>query len=332
MKPSLLNVVGKSVLLTFLCLTLVTASHSQHLSFGKDKVIFEVGLNFGPTFFLGDLGGHRGKGTHFLKDLNFPLTKLMKGAFIAAYPNDWLGIRLAGQYTYVEGRDNIIDTKGEDELWRKQRNLNFRSDIWEVYGAFEIYPTMLFNSDEDYDPTIRPYGFIGAGIFHFNPEGSLTDSRGKTTWYKLHPLKTEGEGMPQYPEKLPYSLTQMNIPFGLGARVKVSPRVNTSLELLYRKTFTDYIDDVSTTYIDPNDFDTNLSPQDAAVARQISDKTVGILTPGINRYEPGTQRGNPKNMDAYFSFVIKLGIQLGDVMDNRPDRRARRQTRCPHFF
>lgn len=332
MKPSLPNITGKTALLTFFCITLVTASYSQHLSFGKEKVKMEIGLNFGPTFFLGDLGGHQGKGTHFLKDLNLPLTKLMKGAFMSFYPNDWLGLRVAGQYTYVEGRDNIINTKGEDELWRKQRNLDFKSDVWELYGAFEIYPTMLFNSDEEYDPTIRPYGFIGAGVFHFDPKGSLTDSRGNVTWHKLHPLKTEGEGMSEYPEKKPYSLTQMNIPMGLGARVKVSPRVNTSLELLYRKTFTDYMDDVSTTYIDPNDFDRNLSPEDAAIARQIHDKTVGIITPGINRYEPGTQRGNSKNMDAYFSFVIKLGIQLGDVYDSRPDRSARRQTRCPHFF
>ncbi|MBS1742945.1 MAG: hypothetical protein JST81_07890 [Bacteroidetes bacterium] len=332
MKPYLPNIVGKTALLIFLCFTLVIPSYAQHLSFGKERVVVECGLNFGPTFFLGDLGGHRGKGTHFVKDLNLPLTKLMKGAFIAVYPNDWLGIRVAGQYTYVEGRDNIIDTKGEDELWRKQRNLDFRSDVWELYGAFEVYPTMLFNTDEDYDPIIRPYGFIGVGMFHFDPEGSLTDSRGNVTWHKLHPLKTEGQGMPEYPDKKPYSLTQMNIPMGFGARVKISPRVNTSLELLYRKTFTDYMDDVSTTYIDPNDFDRNLSQQDAAIARQIHDKTVGIITPGINRYEPGTQRGNSKNMDAYFSFVIKLGIQLGDVYDSRPDKVAKRQMRCPHFF
>src|SRR6187551_896389 len=102
MKPSLLNAVGKITLLTFLCLTLVTTSYSQHLSFGKEKVKMEIGLNFGPTFFLGDLGGHQGKGTHFLKDLNLPLTKFMKGAFVAFYPNDWLGLRIAGQYTYVE--------------------------------------------------------------------------------------------------------------------------------------------------------------------------------------------------------------------------------------
>jgi hypothetical protein len=125
---------------------------------------------------------------------------------------------------------------------------------------------------------------------------------------------------------------------GGGFRVHVSPRVNTSLELLYRKTFTDYIDDVSTTYIDPNDFDATLSPKDAAIARQIHDKTIGIITPGINRYEPGTQRGNSRNMDAYFSFVIKLGIRLGELPDSEgswgamSNRRAARQTRCPHFF
>lgn len=332
MKPSLLNTVGKPTLITLLCCIFAATSFSQHISFGQEKVKMEIGFNFGPTFFLGDLGGHEGKGTHFLKDLNVPLTKMMKGAFIAVYPNDWLGIRVAGQLTYVEGRDNIISTKGEDELWRKQRNLDFKSNVSELYGAIEIYPTMLFNGDEDYDPTIRPYGFIGVGMFHFDPKGSITDVNGNKKWYRLHPLKTEGEGMAEYPEKKPYSLTQVNIPMGLGLRFKASPRVNTSFELLYRKTFTDYMDDVSTSYIDPNDFDNNLSPEDAAIARQIHDKTIGIVTPGINRYEPGTQRGNPKNMDAYFSFVLKLGVRLGEVFDSRPDRMAARQTRCPHFF
>lgn len=62
----------------------------------------------------------------------------MKGVFATVYPADWIGFRVAGQYTYVEGRDNIISTKGEDELWRKQRNLDFRSSVWEAYGAIEI--------------------------------------------------------------------------------------------------------------------------------------------------------------------------------------------------
>ena len=89
----------------------------------------EAGLNFGPTFFLGDLGGKVGKGTTFIKDLNYQFTKLMKGAFITVYPNEWLGMRVAAQYTYLEGQDRIINTNGVDELWRKQRNLDFKSIV-----------------------------------------------------------------------------------------------------------------------------------------------------------------------------------------------------------
>ena len=103
------------------------------------------------------------------------------------------------------------------------------------------------------------------------------------------------------------------------------------LEYGLRKTFTDYMDDVSTTYIDPDYFDVHLSPSEAAIARQIHDKTVGIVTPGVNRYEPGTQRGQSKNMDAYFSFVLKLGIRFGQV-GSEEEQRARRQTRCPYFY
>ena len=249
MKPYLPNIVGKTALLIFLCFTLVIPSYAQHLSFGKERVVVECGLNFGPTFFLGDLGGHRGKGTHFVKDLNLPLTKLMKGAFIAVYPNDWLGIRVAGQYTYVEGRDNIIDTKGEDELWRKQRNLDFKSNIWELYTAFEVYPTMLLSKDEEYDPTIKPYGFIGVGMFHFDPKGSITDANGNQKWYRLHPLKTEGQGF--VVDRPDYKLKQLNFPLGLGIKYELSDIVNLRGEFVYRILQTDYLDDVSTTYFDP---------------------------------------------------------------------------------
>ena len=331
MKTSLRTAVLKTLLLFSFSLSLYTYSFSQHLGISTGKIKWEAGLNFGPTFFLGDLGGNAGYGTHFIKDVNLELTKMMKGVFISAYPNEWLGIRVAAQYTYVAGRDNIINTNGVNELWRKQRNLDFKSDVWEAYAAFELFPTMMFNRYEDYTPRFKPYGFIGVGIFNFDPKGSIEDANGDKQWYRLHPLKTEGQGFPEYPNKKPYSLTQFNIPMGFGLKVKMSERVNISPELLYRKTFTDYMDDVSTTYIDPDYFDVHLSPSEAAIARQIHDKTVGIVTPGVNRYEPGTQRGQSKNMDAYFSFVLKLGIRFGQV-GGEEEQRARRQTRCPYFY
>jgi hypothetical protein len=292
-----------------------------------------VGINVGPLFFLGDLGGHHGKGTTFLKDLNLPLTKIMKGVFITAYPNEWLGIRAAADIGKLEGEDNIIDTKGVNELWRKQRNLDFKTNISEAYIAAEVFPLMLlYSGEEDYKPRLRPYGVIGVGLFHFNPKGSLTDANGNKTWYDLQPLHTEGEGFAEVPQRQNYSLTQFNIPMGFGAKYYISDRVNLSLEVLHRKTFTDDIDDVSTEYIDPNLFNKYLTPQNAAIAREISDKVFGIVTPSVTRYSPGTQRGNANQNDAYFSISLKLAIRLGAIFDNTYNRHVAAHMKCPARF
>ncbi len=308
-------------------------SFSQSLIFGNENTRVEVGINVGPLFFLGDLGGHRGRGTTFLKDLNLPLTKVMKGVFLTAYPNDWLGIRLAADIGKLDGQDNIINTKGVNELWRKQRNLDFKTNISEAYLAAEVFPLMLLhNGDEDYKPRLRPYGVIGIGVFHFNPQGSLTDANGNKTWYYLQPLHTEGEGFAEYPQRTNYSMTQFNIPMGLGAKYYLSDRVNLSLEVLERKTFTDYIDDVSTDYIDPNLFDKYLTPQNARIARAIFDKTNSIYVAGASRFSPGSQRGNPNQNDAYFSVSLKLAIRLGPIFDNIYNRGVASHMKCPARF
>lgn len=329
MRPSLRKFTFKRMTVLVVSMLLCASSFSQHLIIGGQKFKVEAGLNFGPTFFLGDLGGNAGKGTRFIKDVNLELTKMMKGAFVTVYPTDWMGIRVAGQLTYVSGRDYAINSSGIHETWRKQRNLDFRSNMWEVYGAVELYPTIMFRKYEDYDPRLKPYGFVGVGLFHFNPEGSLTDGNGTTTWYKLQPLRTEGQGMTQYPDRKPYKLTQLNIPMGFGIKYDLNEKVTIGTELLYRHTFTDYIDDVSTNYIDPVYFSQYLSPQDAAIARKIHDKMFGIITPNVSRYAPGTQRGNPKQNDAYFSTLLKVGIKLGS---NDVDRKALRQTKCPFLY
>ncbi len=307
-------------------------SFSQHLMFQTGSVKWEAGINLGPSFFLGDLGGNAGKGTKFIKDVNLQFTNIMKGAFITAYPSDWLGIRVAGEVGKLQGDDAAVTSKGVDELWRKQRNLDFRTNITEGYIALEVFPLMILNSFQENQPRLRPYGVAGVGVFHFDPQGSITDASGNKTWVYLHPLRTEGEGMKEYPGRNQYQLTQLNIPIGCGLKYFSSDRVTVSLEFLYRKTFTDYIDDVSTNYIDPNLFDRYLSASDAIIARKVSDKTIGIVTPGINRYAPGTQRGNPKNGDAYFNFFVKFGIRLGEIYESIADKNAAHQMRCPHIF
>jgi hypothetical protein len=331
MKPYLHSFVTKTILLTLISFSILPTSYSQAFLFGE-KVKWEVGLNFGPSFFLGDLGGNSGKGTNDVKDMNFEFTKMMKGVFITMYPKNWFGVRVAADVTYLEGSDDIINTTGINELWRKQRNLDFKTTILEGYIAVEVFPTMLFNRQSEYEPRLRPYGLAGIGIFHFNPKGSLTDAAGNKSWYYLHPLRLEGQGMPEYAYSKPYKLTQMNIPLGAGIKYFLSDRINASMEVLYRKTFTDYIDDVSTKYINPVNYTKYLNTQDATLAYKLSDKSIGIIYPGMTRYPAGTQRGDTKNGDTYFSVVMKVGIRLGEIYESSFARRAARQTRCPVVY
>jgi len=332
MEKRLLIVFKQSVYIFILSILLSVKAFSQSVRFESGKTTWEAGINVGPSFFLGDLGGNAGKGTRFIKDVNLQLTNIMKGVFIASYPSDWLGFRAALQLGTLEADDAAVTTKGVDELWRKQRNLDFRSNITELYVGAEIFPFILFGITGR-NPRMQPYGVIGIGMFKFNPQGSLTDANGNKTWHDLHPLRTEGQGMAEYPERKPYSLTQYNIPMGAGIKYYLNDRFNVSTEVLYRKSFTDYMDDVSTNYIDPDLFDKYLSPADAAIAKQIHDKMYAIITPGISRYEAGTQRGNANQDDAYFSFLMKLGVRLGGINDNNGvQKNAAKQLRCPAKF
>ncbi len=320
------------ILLTLSFLT-SAKSFSQSLTFGTEKTKLEVGINIGPSFFLGDLGGNRGKGTTFIKDVNLSLTKVMKGVFVTVYPNEWLGVRAAAEIGKLESQDKIITTKGVDELYRKQRNLDFRSNISEAYVAAEIFPLMLLNNNnEEYKPRLRPYGVLGIGAFHFKPEGSLTNINGTKTWYDLQSLHTEGQGFAEYSQRKNYSLTQVNIPMGLGIKYFLSDRVNLCFEVLHRKTFTDYIDDVSTEYIDPKYFDKYLTPEKAVIARQIYDKVFAIVNPGLSRNEPGIQRGNPNQNDAYFTLFMKFAVRIGAIYNSIYSRNVASHMRCPARF
>jgi len=275
--------------------------------------------------FLGDLGGHAGKGTTFIKDYNMNTTKLAVGAFYATYPTQWLGFRLSATYGSIEGSDQNITAKGGDEQTRLARHLDFQSKILEGTLMAEFYPTVFLEEDpDDVVARLRPYGLIGLGLFHFNPQGSYRNpATGETYWVDLQPLHTEGEGFPEYPDRKPYKLTQLNIPIGVGVKYFLSDNLNLSFEIVHRKTFTDYIDDVSTRYIDPSLFYKYLSPQLAPIAAAMSNKAAqGYNTPN---YGPGARRGDTKQNDAYFTAQFKLGIRIG----GRAEDRWRNSTHCP---
>jgi hypothetical protein len=302
-------------------------SFSQSLTTGNGKL--ELGLGIGPTFFVGDLGGNIGKGKTFVKDVNIPLTKLMKGIYFNYYPAEWIGLRIAANLGAIEGADSIIDNKGGAERYRKQRNLSFQSNISEAYAAVEFYPTVFLEKYDGLQYKLRPYGLLGFGIFHFNPKAIYVAPDGTQSLVELQPLHLEGQGFPEYPDRKNYSLTQQAILLGGGVKYYLKESMYIGFEILHRKTFTDYLDDVSTTYIDPNLFNLHLSPSQAVIARQMAYKEK-LANPNLSRPFINTQRGDPKQNDAFFSALIRFGWRLNS--GDSPRGLAKRQLRCPVFY
>jgi hypothetical protein len=316
----------KNLLLCTICLfTLLSIipqkAGAQYLAFLNKKL--EIGLNLGPSNFLGDLGGNKGIGKTFLKDNNIELTKIISGAFIAYYPEEWIGFRLSGHLTRIEGDDAIIKKKGSEEINRYNRNLNFRSNIAEVYIAAEFFPTVFFESDDYLQGKFRPMLLGGIGMFKFNPQTKLNGQ-----WIDLRPLHTEGQGFPQYPNRKVYGNTAYCFPVGLGFKYYVSETFTVGMEAIHRFTTTDYIDDVSTNYVDPASFDANLPAAQASIAKQLFNRSLpGTYSDPALPNNVGKIRGDHTENDGYYSVAIKLGWRLGSE-EQSEFRRARRQTRC----
>ncbi|MDE3182372.1 MAG: hypothetical protein KGM16_03035, partial [Bacteroidota bacterium] len=106
-----------------------------------------------------------------------------------------------------------------------------------------------------------------------------------------------------------YSLTQFSIPFGAGVKMPLSENINVGFEIGYRKLFTDYLDDVSKTYVDPN----LLLARRGAKAVELSYRG-GELKTGSTVYPVGGQRGNPSSKDQYYFTGLTLSFRLGNSL------------------
>jgi hypothetical protein len=189
------------------------------------------------------------------------------------------------------------------------RNLNFTSSLTEFHVAGEYY---LRDLNEYF---VSPYIFAGFAVYHFNPY--TKDTAG--TKYFLQPLSTEGQGF--YSDRKPYSLTQFAIPFGGGIKFALSENIRVGIELGMRKLFTDYLDDVSTTYIDPNLLSTNRGPKAVELAYRESELKNGLP------YQTGENRGSPKYKDWYYFTGITTSIRLGS--SNGGSGKSRSKLGCP---
>ncbi|MEO6917196.1 MAG: DUF6089 family protein [Chitinophagaceae bacterium] len=277
------------------------AFYNEH--YVEGKFTGEFMAEGGAMNCLTDLGGNQGSGKRFIKDVNIKQSRLCYGISGAINYNRIISLRLQMTKGKVSADDQAIKNAGSAARGRYLRNLNFESTIRELSAVLEIYPLMFFVTEGKWLPSLDWYIFAGLGCFYFNPVARLGDSR-----IELADLRTEGQGFDEYPEKRVYRRNQFNLPMGTGVKWEIHSRLNLRLELNYRKLFTDYLDDVSTDYIDPALFLKNLPREKAYLAASLSDRRINAGTEPLSREEI---RGNSLHNDAYFSLSLRTSYVLG---------------------
>ncbi len=194
--------------------------------------------------------------------------------YVAAHPSELLGIRLSANFGSVEGDDNFIINKGGEEVARLNRNLNFKSSITEANLMFELYPTVLFEDQPTDQPgkveTLWCY-LVSVFFILIRWVNMLIRILRRQPGFICNLYIQKVKDL--LPTDQIIRLHRLNIPMGVGVKYYVNETINLSLELLYRKTFTDYIDDVSTTFVDPAVLAANLPSGTSTIAIAMSNKS-----------------------------------------------------------
>jgi opacity protein-like surface antigen len=270
----------------------------------------EFGIMAGGSNYQGELTNSffESKGTH-----------LALGILTRYNPNERITFRLQATRGTISGDDQWYP----DVAVRTRRNLDFQSVLWDFRAGLDFNLRVL-----DYKQTrgIIPYVTTGISVFRFNPMSQFFYDPGSPhlnrvgssygdlanrneEWVELQPLSTEGQQTTQYNDRERYSLTQIAIPLGAGVKFRLSEDWVLSLEYVIHKTFTDYLDDVSSSYIESSYIEGQYGPMAAAMADR---------SPSLN--EAGVARGDDGNTDWYSIFGVNLTyrINLSGV-------------RCPEF-
>lgn len=245
----------------------------------------EFGVGIGSGHYFGDLNTRA--------RLNRP--KIAATAFFRKNFGNYVAVRAGVSFAQL-GYSDIYNTHNETML---RRNLSFNSNVWEMalQGDFNFFRFMPG------EPAYRftPYVTLGVGVFNYDPYAYLDGQK-----YFLRPLNTEGQGSSLYPDRQPYSSMAFSFPIGGGIKYAINENINLGFELVYRVTNTDYLDDVSTTYVDPSVFPP-LPNGDPSPSFLLHDRSGELGEPiGI----PGRQRGISSQKDQFITGIFYIAFNL----------------------
>jgi len=257
-------------------LVLLSLFTINSLVFGQSELVrarSEIGVFGGGSYYIGDLNS----GKHFTYS---------KPAMGLIYRYN-LGYRASMRFTGTYGQVWGADSEATDPF-QVNRNLQFESKIYEFAVGIEV--NMFKYSIASMRNPITPYFFYELAYFRMNPQ---TDYNGSTI--DLQTIGTEGQGS-TLSDKNPYSLNQISMPLGIGLKFNLAKRLAMSIEYGIRKTFTDYLDDVSGNYVDGD----LLTAENGPIAGQLSNPSLD----GVSR--SGFNRGNDATKDWYVFYGAML--------------------------
>jgi hypothetical protein len=270
--------IPKTGIVALLLALIAPRSIAQH---GPERP--EIGFFGGGMYYLGDLNPLH----------NFKNTYLAGSIFLRQNLSQRLNMRYMVSYGTVSGND-----AHSTNAWDRNRNLSFYSRIIETSAILEInFLPFVPGDKKKYYAT--PYLMYGLGIFKMNPMSKAANGE----VYELQPLGTEGQGS-ALNSKNKYRLTQLCIPIGIGFKGNLTEHLILGFEYTIRKTFTDYLDDVSGNYVDPD----LLSKYNGPLAASFADRSLD----NSSTHFIGSNRGNSNFKDWYATAGIYLAIKLGN--------------------
>ncbi len=256
---------------------------------------WEVGPWGGVSYYFGDL------------NTNFRLnhTNAAGGMLIRYNFNDRLAFSLSGNYGQIEAYDS--DSQNPFE---RNRNLSFKSDIWDGSALFEFNFLPYIHGSRDH--YFSPYLFGGLSVFKFQPMAQYdgpnisasTGSARTGDWVSLRELGTEG----QFKGEEYFAVTAA-FTYGMGFKFDLSYEWSVNIHIGVRSTYTDYLDDVSTVYPDASD----LAKSRGELAAYMSNRTLELNgdIPSFN--QENRQRGDDSKNDIYLFAGVGFLYYFGDV-------------------
>jgi hypothetical protein len=270
--------------LIIILLTLVA-----HTSFAQGfKTAAEFGFYGGGSYYIGDLNPSK----------HFVYSEPAYGLIFRYNLSTRASLRCTGFYGSVSASD--ANSNDPDLVLR---NLDFKSNVMELAFGMEIDFFKYRINDMEYP--ISPYFFYQFAYARINPMTSVDGND-----FELQPLGTEGQGTPLSDRNRGYSLNQFTVPLGIGVKFNLRARLAVSVEYGIRKTFTDFLDDVSGNYVDP----VLLQQYNGPLAADLADRSIGDsgILPGSNR---GTTVGD--DWYAFYGVMITFKPFKKNICDMR---------------